>query len=139
MLKASTALVILSLSLGLLSGCSAGAHANNAVEAAQIAKADTPRFELVGQAYGLALDTKNGQLCRTFKDWQESARDSKASSGPSESLPLCVDLSQHEKETLATINTLDHDPVTMKAPDGKTYKFPTTEAAAAFAKDSGTR
>lgn len=65
--------------------------------------ADYARFQLVSSAYLYALDTKTGQLCRTFNEHP----DIHAPKGfvldnakPLERIPLCIDLSQDEAATI---------------------------------------
>lgn len=69
------------------------------------------RFKLVsGTAYGLALDTKTGELCHTYNAAIDAYVPSKGTSEaytvghPSlNSIPLCIDLSQDEAETIKTV------------------------------------
>ena len=86
-----TALVL--LYVGSLSGCT-GASANKAVEAAstpQYQSNQVGRFQAVSQSFGVALDTKTGQLCRTFPNARPDTGIA-AKNGLDEA-PLCVELS----------------------------------------------
>jgi len=70
------------------------------------------RFQSVeGAGYGIALDTKTGELCHTFNVEVDTAVPSTGSfritgvaGHPSlDSIPLCVDLSQNETATIKRI------------------------------------
>ena len=66
---------------------------------------DFARFQLVGSAYLYALDTKTGQLCRTFNERPDIhvpkglALDGK----PIDNIPLCIDLTQSEAATIRSL------------------------------------
>jgi hypothetical protein len=84
-------------------------------------KADYARFLPYAQATGLALDTKTGLLCHTFNEKADTYIPTGRSQTPGivigkpiemghwelDSVPLCVDLSQHEADTLAMISDLN--------------------------------
>lgn len=89
------------LSMGsfvLLAGCKAS-------PAPMQPASDHERFQLVTSAYLYALDTKTGQLCRTFNETpdvhvpQGLTLDGK----PLDRIPLCIDLSQDEAATIKTL------------------------------------
>lgn len=70
------------------------------------------RFELVGgSAFGIALDTKTGELCHTFNEDVDTFIPSTGTfhitgtaGHPSlDSIPLCIDLSQNETATVKQI------------------------------------
>ncbi len=69
------------------------------------------RFQLVsGTAYGIALDTKTGELCHTYNARIDTYVPDKGVGStitmghPSlDSIPLCIDLSQNEAETMKNI------------------------------------
>jgi hypothetical protein len=69
---------------------------------------------------GLALDTKTGQLCRTW--------DLQLDFGVVKATPLCKDLYE---------GALESDGVPVTAPNGKTYIFPDKAHADAFKKEAG--
>lgn len=110
MLKTGTALVVLFL-LGSLMSCK-GVPVTKTVAAAPTApqKIEPPRFQIIGQAYGLALDTKSGLLCKTF------AMDTRGD------LPLCVDLSQDEQHTIEKVREMIASNTSEDAPPIKVPK-----------------
>jgi hypothetical protein len=95
----------------LLTGCQSNPPATpQAIPAAP--QAGYARFLPYPQATGLALDTKTGLLCHTFNE----AIDSVSKGGPEtllpgqhllDSVPLCVDLSQNEEETVRRVRLAD--------------------------------
>jgi hypothetical protein len=90
------------LGLGLLTGCQ---KAPPPVQPSP----DYARFQLVSSAYLYALDTKTGQLCKTFNQTPDfhipkgltpvPNPDTK----PIDRIPLCIDLSQDEAATIKTL------------------------------------
>ncbi len=105
--------------------------------------------QVIGQATGVALDTKTGLLCHTYDDLVDTYIGTRPPASvighPSfDSAPLCVDLSQHEKETVAktlrassslTISERPDDSRTVfsvKAPNGMVYPFSTLDQARQF-------
>ena len=68
--------------------------------------ADYARFQLVSSAYLYALDTKTGQLCRTFNEHPDLHVPKGFvldNSKPLDRIPLCIDLSQDEAATLKAL------------------------------------
>jgi hypothetical protein len=64
------------------------------------------RFQLASGAYAYALDTKTGQICRTFNENPDihipkglTPLDAK----PLDRVPLCIDLSQDEAATIKAL------------------------------------
>jgi len=67
---------------------------------------DTARFQLVSSAYLYALDTKTGQLCRTFNETPDIHVPKGLvldNAKPLDRIPLCIDLSQDEAATIKTL------------------------------------
>jgi hypothetical protein len=98
-------LIVLSLGCSLLL---AGCKATPPLPPTQ-PNADYARFQLVSSAYLYALDTKTGQLCKTFNQTPDfhipkglipvPNPDTK----PIDRIPLCIDLSQDEAATIKTL------------------------------------
>jgi len=68
--------------------------------------ADYSRFQLVSSAYAYALDTKTGQLCRTFNQTPDIHVPKGLvleNTKPLDRIPLCIDLSQDEAATIKTL------------------------------------
>jgi hypothetical protein len=67
--------------------------------------ADYGRFQLVSSAYAYALDTKTGQLCRTFNENPDIhvPKGLTLEGKPLDKIPLCVDLSGDEAATLKAL------------------------------------
>jgi hypothetical protein len=68
---------------------------------------DVQRFQLTSQGYGIALDTKTGQLCRTFDSSLETMPEKHYPPGTvvfksatPQHLPLCADLSGGKPERM---------------------------------------
>jgi len=97
------------ISIGFSLGCSLlllGCKATSQPPAQP--NADYARFQLVSSAYLYALDTKTGQLCRTFNETPGihvpkglTADNAK----PLDWIPLCIDLSQDEAATIKTLRS----------------------------------
>ena len=89
-------------------GCSlliVGCKATPPLPAAQ-PSADSARFQLVSNAYLYALDTKTGQLCRTFNENPDIHVPKGLvldNAKPLDRIPLCIDLSQDESATIKTL------------------------------------
>ncbi len=89
----------------------AGCKAPPAPVQQPVSKTDYSRFQLVsGTAYGLALDTKTGELCHTYNAHIDTYLPSRGLGSdmvvghPSlDSIPLCIDLSQDEKSTIISL------------------------------------
>lgn len=102
-------LVVLAGAVVPLVGCQAKPPTTQIIPVSQ---PEYARFLPYPQATGLALDTKTGLLCHTFNE----AIDSVSKSGPEtllpgehllDSVPLCVDLSQNEEETVRRVRLAD--------------------------------
>lgn len=67
--------------------------------------ADYSRFQLVSSAYAYALDTKTGQLCRTFNENSDIhvPKGLTLDAKPIDKIPLCIDLSQDEATTIKSL------------------------------------
>jgi hypothetical protein len=70
------------------------------------------RFQPTSQIFGTALDTKTGQLCRTFNAKLPTDADPALAS-----LPLCVQLSQNEDATVKEVIKKQVAPVQHKVGD----------------------
>jgi hypothetical protein len=95
-------LVLLSLGCSLLL---VGCKATPPLPPAQ-PTADYTRFQLVSSAYLYALDTKTGQLCRTFNENPDIHVPKGLvldNAKPLDRIPLCIDLSQDEAATIKTL------------------------------------
>jgi hypothetical protein len=98
---------LVALSLVFLAGCNSPVQANSQPKL----MTEYSRFQLVsGTAYGIALDTKTGELCHTFNPEidqhvpAKGAHETFKSGHPSlESIPLCIDLSQDEARTVKNL------------------------------------
>lgn len=69
-------------------------------------RTDYARFQLVSSAYLYALDTKTGQLCRTFNqdpDFHIPKGLTLDNAKPLDRIPLCIDLSQDEAGTIKSL------------------------------------
>jgi hypothetical protein len=105
----STAIIVLVM-LFLCAGCDWGSRGSTPRDSSQNA-AEYQRFQLVQQqyGYGLALDTKTGQLCHTFNAKLETYTSPRpgtavvAGQMTLDHIPLCIDLGSNENATVERI------------------------------------
>ena len=106
----NSAAIIVLVMLFLCAGCDWGSRGSTPRDSSQNA-AEYQRFQLVQQqyGYGLALDTKTGQLCHTFNAKLETYTPhipgTVAGGGQMtlDHIPLCIDLSTEENATVERI------------------------------------
>jgi len=95
-------LVVLSIGFSLqLIGCKATSPLQP-----ERPNADYARFQSISGAYLYALDTKTGQLCRTFNENPDIHIPKGLvpdNAKPIDRIPLCIDLSQDEAATIKTL------------------------------------
>lgn len=70
-------------------------------------RTDYARFQLVSSAYLYALDTKTGQLCRTFSEKPDIhvPKGLTLDEKPIDKIPLCIELSQNEAATISALRS----------------------------------
>jgi len=104
--------VAVSLYAVILVGCDGSLSSSKQSRPVPTILSTGARFELVGSsAFGVALDTKTGQLCHTYNENIDTFVPATgtfhitgSAAHPSlDSIPLCIDLSQNEAATVKQI------------------------------------